>query len=170
MNNNLYEITSPNFPTAKDFLAFPVWCEWHEAEETSYIRSLCSNEKEFQSKFFTPYEEGKESYYPIIENPLPKRIFLSIAAEITINNEFSLKGYLSTDNYQIIAIHIWLNTDLNKSISILSNSRLFAKDENPKVVKKLKKHLGINSIQSISYKTAIVFANGNVVKGSFEYK
>ena len=168
MKNNFYEITSPDYPSKKDFKSHAVWCEWHEPEENSYILSLCSSEEEFQTKFIQPYEQGKESYYPIIENPLPSRTFLSIFAEITINNQSTFEGYLSTDCYQVVALHIWPQSKLKKEITLLSNTRLFAKTNNAKEIKKIKRSLLIHSVTNISYQTGLKFSNKKEICGNFE--
>ena len=167
MKGRIYTLTSPDYPSIEDFRKFPVWCQWHEAEEVPYIQELCDSEEEYQSKFIEPYEKGKENFYPIIENPIPERVFLSIFAEILIDDKHSFLGYLSTDGNEVVVIHVWVDPNMNEELVFFSDSRLLADEENPKAIKKLKRYMSLKAEIKISYQTNLAFSNGKNVSGAF---
>jgi len=168
MKSNIYILNSPDFPGLKDFERFPVWCEWNDAEEVPYLKELCDSESEYEKKLIGPYEQGRETYYPIIETTMPERLYLSILVDVTINEIINMNGYVTTVADEIVALCVWLGPNGNSEINLLSNTRLLAEEDNPTALKKLSKHLALKSKLKISFDSEIYLSNGAKVSGIFE--
>jgi len=164
MKGKIYVLTSD--PSKEDFHNYRVWCQWHEAEEIPYLKDLCESEEEYLSEFIEPHENGKKCFYPIVENPLPDRTFLSIHAQISINGEHSFSGHLSADGDEVIAVHVWVNSNIKEAVTILSENCLYAQDNNPKAISQLETHIPSKSNIRIDYKTNLEFSNGRNVSGT----
>lgn len=163
MKDNIYIINSPEYPKQKDFEAFPIWCQWEDAEEYEFLKGLCDSEHEFEQKILSADLAGKETYYPIqAERELPYRLALDIKANIDIDGHI-VSGYLSCFGSEVVALTIWAVGNMQE-VSLFRSDRLGV-DENIGAIESLAKALGIAPFESVSFKTPYVFSNGQSVSG-----
>lgn len=167
MKDGFYIVNSPDFLSECDFKKFPLWGEWNEPEEIPLLKSLCESEEEYQKLIISPYEEGKETYYPIFDSVLPNHKFLYAASKVCIGNKEIAKGYICIDSGRVAAICIWLG---GKEFQLLSKERLLALDENPSIVKEISKLLHIMEFNEIRYETNLKRKNGENLAGSIVLK
>ncbi len=168
MQPNIYIINSPSFPTKKDFEYSAVWCEWYDSDEMPYLKSLCDSENEFQNHIIKAYEEGKETYYPLLGNEtLPYREFLYVSVVISIPGIKALSGYVSTICDEIVAISVWLK-EADDTLVFYNSDRLVADDENPKSIKLISQLFGVKQFTEINYESECRLSNGNTVRGRLQ--
>ena len=168
MEHNTYVINSPEFPAKEDFDKFNVWCEWHDADEIPYLKSLCSSEEELEERIVRPANEGKEIYYPLVnETKLSYRTFSFIKVEILIA-EFALSGYAATVDEEVVSVTVWLAED-NEAVTLFRSDRLAAEDENPEAIEQLKQSLKISELEHIDYRSEYSFSNDQKIEGRFEF-
>ena len=169
MKSNTYIINSPSFPEHTDFEKFNIWCEWNDSEEINYLKNICSSEEEYEKIIIKPYEEGKETYYPIVaSNVLPERNHLHLYVEANLNKTHILKGYISIVDNLIASLTIWLQGVPDNEVILYSADRLVAEDENPDTLKILKNHFNLTEPPKLEYSSETKFQNGNRIKGIFK--
>ena len=168
MRSDIYIINSPSFPEKLDFENFGVWCEWHDSEEVPYLKSLCSSELEFEEIIIKPYEEGKETYYPVVSSyELPDHDFLYVQVMVNITVDIKLMGYVSISENEIVLLTIWPNDILDDEVDFYRSDRLVAEDENPVSVSRVSKSYKIGPFFELNFSSKYRLSNGTHVNGRF---
>lgn len=169
MQPDFYVINSPSFPEKPDFERFDVWCEWHDPAEEPYLKSICTNELEFEEVIVKPYTEGFETFYPIAtKNDLPFRDFLYLQVAITIAGDLELNGFIATVKDEIVGLTAWLSGTPDDGVDFYRADRLVAKDENPLSVASICQRFDIETFDKLEFRSERTLSNGTQVNGSFE--
>lgn len=166
---NVPVYSSPQFPAKEDFDRYGLWCEWHDASELEYIKSICPSESLYKIKFEKPKREGKEVYYPIVGTTvLPDHEFMYVNAVITIASKIQLQGYLAVCEQEVVALTAWVDAAPDHEIDFYRSDRLVSIDENPRSVIELLSHFPIEHFTEIDYKTEYCFSNKEPVAGALQ--
>ena len=144
-------------------------CQWEDADEVPFLKSLCDSENEYENRIIKEYEKGRETYYPIPNlSKLPDHSYLMIRATIKIDNKHIFEGYLSTSNNEVASITIWPKTsDSDFEVDLYKYDRLVADEENLIALEKLSEITSIDKLNLVEYSTIFSFSSGQEIKGLF---
>ncbi len=161
MLEGFYTRQSPLFPSATDFEAFPLWCEWHDSEELTELSNLGLSDESIQDLFIGPNARGEEVYYPVLNRQLSRfREFLFAKATFHIGESAKCSGYLSLIGGHVVAGTMWIDGD---DVHLYASDRLVAADENPSVIQRLCTRFQTSSFCSVQYESPVTFDGSRLV-------
>ena len=159
--NDFYTITSPKFPTRKDFQRWHLWCQWHDATE---LTELDLSDSEINECFYSPNNAGLEVYYPMVRNTLSQdREFLYAEAKFKFSESDHFTGHLSLVQNEVVAA-ILLN--YGTELGFYRNDRIVAEDENPKSIAAICSMMDIDPFCELPYESPVTGRDGLPLRGA----